>query len=56
MYFAWKIYISIDKNQIDQAYHLISDYGLNVNEEIYHTNEAAYLAYIRLLLFQNKLR
>lgn len=55
MYVGWKIYISINKNQIDKAYQVISEYGLNVNEEITHTNEAAYIAYIRLLIFENKL-
>jgi LuxR family transcriptional regulator, maltose regulon positive regulatory protein len=54
-YIGWKIYLFIENNQIEEANHIISEYGLDTGKKKTHANEGAYSAYIRLLLAQNKL-
>ena len=55
MYIGWKIYLFIEKGQIDQANNTISEYGLSLDKEKSYSNEYAYAAYVSLLLAQSKL-
>jgi len=45
----------MEKNQIDEANRIVSEYGLDPGKKKTHSNEGAYSAYVRLLLAQNKL-
>nr|NQU93206.1 hypothetical protein [Bacteroidota bacterium] len=54
MFIGWKIYISIQTNRPDKANDVVSQYGLRLDEKKSHANEAAYLAYARLLLVEHK--
>jgi len=54
-YIGWKIYLFIENDQIDDAIHIISEYGLDCSKKKTLANEGAYSAYLRLLLAQNKL-
>jgi len=54
-YIAWKIYLLMDQNQVDQANDLIYENGMDLNNEKDNANELAYSAYARLLINQNKL-
>jgi len=54
-YIGWKIYLSIENNQIEEANNIVSEYGLDPGKKKTHANEGAYSAYVRLLLAQNKL-
>ncbi len=53
-YIGWKTYLLTEKEQIEDANILISEY-LEHNKEINYVNEAAYVAYARLLRIQNRL-
>jgi len=55
MYVGWKSYIHLKKNQIGQAYNVLSDYGIDINQKKTYANESVYSSYVRLLLAQNKL-
>jgi LuxR family maltose regulon positive regulatory protein len=55
MFIGWKIYVLMHAKQITQADNLISEHGLGLHNTKTHANEAAYSAYARLLLAQNKL-
>jgi LuxR family maltose regulon positive regulatory protein len=55
MYIGWKIYLFIEKGQIDQANAIISEYGLSLDKKKTYSNEGAYAAYVLLLLVQSKL-
>lgn len=54
MYIGWKIYMFIEKGQIDQANAIISEYGLGLDKKKTHSNEGAYAAFVLLLLEQCK--
>lgn len=54
-YISSKVYWLLEKNQVEQAKNFIESYGLNINQEINHAYEMAYVAYARLLIRQNKL-
>ncbi|NOU47156.1 MAG: hypothetical protein HOO86_08855 [Bacteroidales bacterium] len=54
-YIGWKIYLSMENNQIDEANRIVLEYGLDTGKKKTYANEGAYSAYVRLLLVQNKL-
>ena len=55
LYVYMKIYMFSEMNQFEQAENIISEYGLGLDKKKSHMNYAAYSAYVRLLLIQNKL-
>lgn len=54
-YIGAKIYICIEKKQLDKAESILSQYGLGLDKKKTHTNEAAYSSYVRVLFLQGKL-
>lgn len=52
---GWKIYLLLDKNEVDEAQKLANSYGLNLSAEKTHINDSAYISYCRILFMQNKL-
>jgi len=54
-YMGWKIFMFLDKNQMDKARDAASGFGLDLDQEKTFANEAAYSSYLRLLLAQNQL-
>ena len=55
MHIGWKVYLLIERDQIDQANNIALEYGLGLDKKKTHANEAAYVSYARLLLVQYKL-
>ncbi|MDA3893661.1 MAG: LuxR C-terminal-related transcriptional regulator [Salinivirgaceae bacterium] len=55
MYRGWKIYLLLDKNQLEEAQDLINEYGIKLDAEKTHINETLYSSYTRVLLMQNRL-
>jgi LuxR family transcriptional regulator, maltose regulon positive regulatory protein len=55
-YIGWRIFLFLDKRQIDKASNIIAEYGLGLRKKKTHANESAYSSYVRLLLVQNKLK
>ncbi len=55
MYIGWKIYLFIEKGQIELANNTVLEYGLSLDKEKSYSNESAYAAYVTLLLEQSKL-
>lgn len=55
MYVGWKIYVLMLSDQIDRANDVILEYGFTLDKKKTHSNEAAYLAYARILILQYKL-
>ena len=55
-FIGWKIYLFMENNQIDEANKIVSEFGLDLDKKKTHSNEAAYVSYVRLLLKQNKLK
>jgi LuxR family maltose regulon positive regulatory protein len=54
-YIGWKIHSFVEKNEIDQANNVVSDYELDIKKEKTYANEGAYTSYVRLLLVQHRL-
>ena len=54
-YITSKVYWFLDKKQFEQAQSFLVGYGLDVNQEIDHAFEMAYIAYARVLIYQQKL-
>lgn len=55
IYLSSKIFILIEKGQLDQAENLISTYGLGLDKKKSHLDDSAYISYARLLIAQYKL-
>jgi ATP/maltotriose-dependent transcriptional regulator MalT len=55
MHIGWKIYLTMRKNDIEKAKEIAIENGLNVDGEITHTNETAYVALTRLLIVNHEL-
>ena len=55
MYLSSKIYLLVERGQLDQAENIISEYGLGLDKKKSHINDAAYISYARLLIAQYKL-
>ncbi|MBK6963043.1 MAG: hypothetical protein IPH20_03685 [Bacteroidales bacterium] len=55
MYITWKSHYLLQQNQIEEAGHLFSEYGIGLEKEKTHLFEMCYVSYSRLLLAQGKL-
>jgi len=55
MYITWKTHFLLEQNQIEEASHLFSEYGISSGKEKTHVYEMCNVAYTRLLLAQGKL-
>ncbi len=55
MYIGWKIYVLMIAGQIERAQDVITEHELTLEKEKTHSNEVAYLAYARFLVYQYKL-
>lgn len=54
-YIGWKIYLHLEKNEIDKAQKIVAEHGLDLSKEKTPANESAYSSYVRLLIEQNRL-
>jgi LuxR family transcriptional regulator, maltose regulon positive regulatory protein len=54
-YIGWKIFLHLEKNEIDYARKVVTEHGLDLNKAKTPANESAYSSYVRLLLLQNRL-
>ncbi len=55
MFISWKTHYLLQRNQIEEASLLFSEYGIGLNKRISHLNEMCYVSYARLLLETGKL-
>jgi LuxR family maltose regulon positive regulatory protein len=55
LYVSWKSSNLLEQNQIEDASHLFSEYGIGSEKEKTHVYEMCNVSYIRLLLAQGKL-
>jgi LuxR family maltose regulon positive regulatory protein len=55
MYITWRTHFLLEHNQIEEASHLFSEYGISSGKEKTHVYEMCNVAYTRLLLAQGKL-
>ena len=53
---AWKLFRLTELNQTDKSDELISEYNLEADREITHTNETIYMVYARLLLDRGEVK
>ena len=54
MFIGWKLHLCMERNQLDDANNIITEYGLGLDKKKTHANEAAYASYGRLLIAQYK--
>lgn len=55
MFVAWKIYLLCEQSKFDEAKKFFTDNTLSVEDTIPIYNEAAYIAYVRLLILRGEL-
>ena len=53
-YIGWKMYLCLEKNEIDKARKIATEFGLDLNKEKTPANESAYSSYVRLLMAENR--
>jgi LuxR family maltose regulon positive regulatory protein len=54
-YIGWKIYLCFEKNELDKAQKIVTEFNLDLRKEKTPANESAYSSYVRLLIAQNRL-
>ncbi len=55
MVIGWRVYFHLELGELDKAKMVIDQRGLSLDQEITHANETEYMAFVRVLLVEQRL-